>query len=311
MVLGISLLILKARSNGARSAPDPLVLTEWTPGRNFVTVNYQAMRKEVVLDLETKNAPRGWSDREELKNLGVSVVGIWSSEDDGFKTFRESEFKSLEALLKNADRIVGFAVKKFDIPVLQPHVSFDLAEVPVLDMFEDISSVLGHRISRASLAKATLGAVKSGRGLDAIDWYREGNWVKLEEYCLQDVRITRDLYRYGKKFGHLLFESLIDGKVVSVPVSWGMPNEAEIRTLVERAQNEKKAMEIDYVSRENAGEGFLKTRRIEIQDVKGDEIEAYDHLRGDVRSFRLGRIFGARVLNEPVKPRPVAQSLFS
>lgn len=269
------------------------------------------MRKEVVLDLETKNAPRGWSDREELKNLGVSVVGIWSSEDDSFKTFREDEFKSLETLLKSADRIIGFAVKKFDIPVLQPHIGFDLAEVPVLDMFEDISSALGHRISLASLAQATLGAAKSGNGLEAIDWYRQGNWAKLEEYCLQDVRITRDLYNYGKKFGHLLFESLIDRKVVSVPVSWGMPNEAEIRALIDRAHSEKKAMEIDYVSRENAGEGFLKTRRIEIQGITGDEIEAYDHLRGKVRNFRLGRIFGARVLNEPVKPRPVAQSLFS
>ena len=44
--------------------------------------------------------------------------------------------------------------------------------------------------------------------------------------------------------------------------------------------------------------------------VCGDEIEAFDHLRGEVRMFRVGRIVGARLLDEPVKERLVAQSLF-
>lgn len=269
------------------------------------------MRREIVLDLETKSAPRGWGERDELKGLGVSVAGVWSSDSDNFEVFHENEFGKLEELLKSADRLIGFAVKKFDLPVLQPYLRFDLSEVPVLDIFEDVSSTLGHRISLASLAKATLGAAKSGHGLEAVEWYRNGQWAKLEEYCRQDVKITRDLYQFGTKHGHLLFESLIGGKIVSVPVSWAMPDEGEIRALVERAQGESKAIEIDYVSREDSGGGFLKTRRIEIQKVKGDEVEAYDHLRGDVRSFRIGRIFGARVLDEPAGARPVIQSLFS
>lgn len=269
------------------------------------------MRREIVLDLETKTVPRDWGVRQELRGLGVSVVGVWSSADDRFQVFREESFAALAELLKSADRLIGFAIKKFDLPVLQPHIGFDLSEIPALDIFEDVSATLGHRISLASLAKATLGAGKNGHGLEAVQWFREGNWAKLEEYCLQDVRLTRDLYQFGRKNGYLLFESLADRKTVSVPVSWGLPDEAEVRALVARAFSDKKAMEIDYVSRENSGEGFLKTRRIEIQSINGDDIKAYDHLRGDVRSFRLGRIVGARVLDEPVKPRPVAQSLFS
>ena len=269
------------------------------------------MRNEIVLDLETKDAPRAWGERD-LKSLGISVVGIWSSADDQFRTFREEEIPGeLAPRLKAADRVIGFFITKFDFPVLQPHLDFDVGELPVLDIFDDVTAKLGHRVSLSSLARATLGADKGGHGLDAVRWYREGNWQRLEEYCIQDVRLTRDLYRYGRAQGHLLFESYLDGKTVSVPVSWGMADEEAIRRLVDQASSEQRVLEIDYVSRENAGDGFLKRRRIEVRRVMGDDIEAYDHLRGDVRGFRIGRIVAARLLDEPARPRPVTQSLFA
>lgn len=269
------------------------------------------MRNEIVLDLETKAAPTNTGGRRELEGLGISVAGVWTSDDDKFRAYREPEIGELAPLLKRADRVIGFFITQFDFPVLQPYLDFDLSEVPVLDIFDDVSSKLGHRISLSSLAKATLGEDKSGHGLDAITWYREGNWQRLEEYCLNDVRLTRDLYRYGGKFGHLAFESFVDRKTVSVPVSWGMPEESEIRAIVERAAAERRVLEIAYVSREDSGRGFLKTRKIEIHEVRGDEVEAYDHLRSEVRNFRIGRIFSARVLDESVQLRPVVQTLFS
>lgn len=268
------------------------------------------MRNEVVLDLETKQAPQQWGARD-LASLGVSVVGTWSSATNQFRAFREHEFKELGTLLEQADRVIGFFITKFDFPVLQPHVACNLDDVPVLDIFDDVTAELGHRVSLASLAKATLAADKLGHGLDAVTWYQQGDWRRLEEYCIQDVRLTRDLYDYGTKFGHLLFESFIDHKVVSVPVKWGLPDEAHIRAVIEQAHAEGKAVEIDYVSRENSGDGFLKKRKIEIQDIQGDEISAFDHLRKDVRMFRIGRIFSARLLNEMAAPRAVAQTLFS
>lgn len=269
------------------------------------------MRHEIVLDVETKQAPRDWRERRELRSLGVSVLGVWSSLDDQFRAFRESTIPSLMPLFRSADRLIGFAINKFDIPVLEPYLGTDLYEIPVLDIFEDISGALGHRVSLASLSAATLGAKKLGRGLDAIKWYEEGEWQRLEEYCLHDVRLTRDLYHYGKKFGHLLFESFVNQKTVSVPVRWGMMDEADIRKLVAQAQRERRVVEIDYVSRENTGAGFLKTRKIEIQTVTADDIVAYDHLRQDIRTFRMGRIVEARLLAEPIAERPVIQSLFS
>ena len=269
------------------------------------------MRNEIVLDLETKSAPVNSGGGPELASLGVTVVGVWNSADGRLRAYRESDIVALAPLLRAADLVIGFFINRFDLPVLQPYVDFDLRELPVLDIFDDVTAKLGHRVSLASLAQATLGEGKSGHGLDAVQWYREGNWTKLEEYCLNDVRLTRDLYHFGQKHGHLLFESFVDGKIVSVPVSWGMADEVEIRKLVSQARAERRALEIGYVSRENAGQGFLKTRKIEIHDMRGDEIEAYDHLRGDIRKFRIGRIVAARLLNEPVQPRPVPQSLFT
>lgn len=269
------------------------------------------MRHETVLDLETKSAPPSGEGRD-VRSLGVSVAGLWSSADGRFRTFREERISSdLGPLLKNSDRVIGFFINRFDLPVLQPYLDFDLRELPVLDIFDDVTAKLGHRVSLASLAQATLGEGKTGHGLDAVGWYRRGEWQKLEEYCLNDVRLTRDLYHYGREQGHLLFESFVDNKTVSVPVSWGMPDEAEIRALLAQAREERRALEIDYISRENAGDGFLKKRKIEIQTIRRDEIEAYDHLRGEVRNFRVGRIVAARLLDEPIKERLVAQSLFS
>jgi len=268
-------------------------------------------RNEVVLDLETKRAPREWGARGELGSLGISVVGVWTSPDDQFRVYREDRIPELEPVLRGADRVIGFAIHKFDLPVLQPYMNFDLSELATLDMFEDLCERLGHRVSLASLAKATLGAAKLGHGLEAVRWYHEGAWEKLEKYCAQDVRITRDLYHFGQEHRHLLFESFVDRKVVSVPVSWGMPDVADIRATINRAHAEQKTMEIDYISREDAGQGFVKTRKIELKAVRANEIEAYDHLRHDVRMFRISRIAGARILDEAVQERLVAQSLFS
>jgi hypothetical protein len=55
------------------------------------------------------------------------------------------------------------------------------------------------------LVSATLGRKKLGSGLDALKYFKAGQMDKLKEYCLEDVRLTRDLYEYGKQHGKLLY----------------------------------------------------------------------------------------------------------
>ena len=65
----------------------------------------------------------------------------------------------------------------------------------------------GHRLKLDGLAKATLGAAKSGSGLDAIKYWRAKEYQKLFEYCQQDVELLRDLYNLAKNGDSLRFES--------------------------------------------------------------------------------------------------------
>ena len=154
--------------------------------------------------------------------LGVSVVGVYTYADDTLRCYEEKDFPLMEEVFRNASRIIGFNSKHFDVPVLQPHVKVPLASIPHLDLMEDVESHLGFRVSLDNLAKMNLGTQKSGHGLDAITWWREGKLDMLKKYCLDDVRITRDIYEFGKKNGHVVAETRTEPKV-SIPVKWHMP----------------------------------------------------------------------------------------
>ena len=51
-----------------------------------------------------------------------------------------------------------------------------------LDMLVDLEAKLGHRLSLDSVATASLGVGKTGDGLDAIRWWREGK-LREQQAC--------------------------------------------------------------------------------------------------------------------------------
>lgn len=179
------------------------------------------MKDHIVFDIETQHEFSEVGGRDYPHLLKVSVVGCYSYAQDKFLTFEENELPALEELLKQAGLLVGFNTKFFDYKVLQPYLKeLDLASIPACDIMEDVTHVLGHRLSLDSIAQATLGAQKSGNGLDAIRYFREGNMEALKKYCLDDVRITRDIFEYGKAHGKLLYNSKYHPESLSVPVRW-------------------------------------------------------------------------------------------
>lgn len=171
----------------------------------------------VVLDLETKKL------FSEVKNgrhdlLGVSVVGIYESATDSFYVFEEAELGRLWPILENAELVVGYNIKKFDYQVLTAYYGGNIFALPTLDLYEVVREALGFSLRLDDLAYATLKVKKSGTGLEAVSLYKEGKIDQLKEYCLQDVKITRDLYQYAVKYGHLRFYDL--GQVLKTfPVS--------------------------------------------------------------------------------------------
>jgi len=174
----------------------------------------------VVLDIETQ---KGFHevDRKKLHLLKVSVACIYDSKADSYFSFEEKEMMKLEEHLKKADLVIGFNIRYFDMEVLAPYLLTPVQNFPILDLLTEFEKARGHRISLQSIAQATLKTSKSGSGWDALQLYKDGKIEELKKYCLDDVRITKDIYEYGLKHGKIYFVSNRDYQTHEVVVSWG------------------------------------------------------------------------------------------
>ena len=180
------------------------------------------MIREVVIDIETKKSFEDVGGHEHVDKLGVSVAGAYFYEDNSYHAFEEHEMPLFEERLGRCDRIIGFNINHFDIPVLLPYFHGEwINEIPRLDLLQEVAKKLGHRISLDSLASATLNAKKSGNGLQALAWYKEGKIDLIKKYCLDDVRITKELYEYGKKNQKLFYTSYFKTEKLAVAAEWG------------------------------------------------------------------------------------------
>jgi DEAD/DEAH box helicase domain-containing protein len=177
-------------------------------------------KKVVVFDLETQFLAQevgGWGNTAAMK---VSVGVAWLEQEQRYLQVTEANIQALVDALRGADLVVGFNNKGFDNGVLQPYApGLDLASLPTLDLLEQVRAALGFRLGLDALAKATLGAQKGADGLQAVAWWRAGDLLPLLQYCQQDVALTRDLWRFGKEHGYLLYEDK-QGQLMKVAVKW-------------------------------------------------------------------------------------------
>ncbi len=156
----------------------------------------------VVIDIETKNT---FADvgRDNFGGLNISVVGVYSYNKDSYVAYDEHQLAELGELMKNTGLLIGFSITRFDLPVMAKHYDFDLFAIPRLDILYEIELQIGKRISLDLLAKENLGYGKTGHGIDAPILYGEGKMDELKKYCLNDVKVTKELYDLGKKQGFL------------------------------------------------------------------------------------------------------------
>ena len=172
-----------------------------------------------MIDVETQKAFTEVG-RDKHHRLGISVAGVYRYDTDQYLAIEEQDILLLEPLIKNAGLIVGFNIVHFDLPVLAPYLFVPVENLPVLDLLLEIEKVRGHRVTLESVAEATLKKGKSGSGRDAIELFRQGKIEELKRYCLDDVRLTKEIYEYGKTHGKVYFRSNRDFRVHEIPVSW-------------------------------------------------------------------------------------------
>ncbi|MBI5569361.1 MAG: DEAD/DEAH box helicase [Desulfomonile tiedjei] len=172
----------------------------------------------VVFDLETQKLADEVGGWRHVAKMGLALAVI-HTEQDGFRTFTEDAVADLITALKDADLVVGFNQLRFDYEVLAAYTHETLRNLPNLDILAEVEAALGFRLSLDHLAGCTLGAKKSGSGLDAVKWFREGKMDLLEQYCRDDVRLTRDLYRFGCENGYLRYKRK-DRSMANISVNW-------------------------------------------------------------------------------------------
>ncbi|MDQ3077044.1 MAG: ribonuclease H-like domain-containing protein [bacterium] len=173
------------------------------------------MRK-IVFDIETKNTFQDVGKNDPTL-LDMSLIGIWDSETNKYQAFLEHELNLLWPIIEHADILIGYNSDHFDIPLLNKYYPGDLTKIKSVDLLKEIRNSLGRRLKLDHIAEGTLGINKSGHGLQAITWWKQGEIEKIKEYCLDDVKITKKLYDYALKHGKLKYK---DGeKNVSIPLN--------------------------------------------------------------------------------------------
>ncbi len=175
---------------------------------------------KIVFDIETKNSFADVGGQEHLKKLDASVVGVYSYRDDNYYCFEEHEFPRLGETLKNAELLVGFSSKHFDVPVLEKYFNFNLGGIAHFDILEEIEKIFGRRIGLGVLAEANLGIGKTGKGLEAIEFYRTGQIEKLKSYCLQDVKLTKEIFELIKNQGYLWIPQRNLPQMIKLPITY-------------------------------------------------------------------------------------------
>jgi DEAD/DEAH box helicase domain-containing protein len=172
------------------------------------------MRK-IIFDIETKNL---FSDvgSNNPADLDISVVCIYDYTRDVYESFLEEDFGKLWPILENADLLIGYNSEHFDTPLLNKYYSGDLTRIKQLDILKEIRESFGRRMKLDQIAEGTLGANKSAHGIQATVWWKQGEYQKVIQYCLDDVKITKEVYDYARTNNKLIFKE--GGNLIEIPL---------------------------------------------------------------------------------------------
>ena len=180
------------------------------------------MRK-IIFDIETKNFLR------DITDIDLSIVAIYDSGTDSYSTYLENELNLLWPILERTDMIVGFNSEHFDMPILNKYYPGDLTQIKQLDILKEIKNSYGRRMKLDQLAEGTLGKRKLGHGSDALKWWRAGEIERIREYCVGDVKITKELYDYALTNNKLIFKEGGQLKEIKLnTTNWEKPSEAKM-----------------------------------------------------------------------------------
>jgi DEAD/DEAH box helicase domain-containing protein len=172
----------------------------------------------IVFDIETTTAAPGFSERD-FHAMEIAVVGAYDSVDDSYTSYTVPELGGLWPRIEGTDALVGFNSNTFDIPLLNKYYPGDLSRIKSIDLLVSVQDALGRRLRLQTLAEATLGVGKSATGLKAVEWWRQGLVDEVRAYCLQDVKVTKELFDYMRQHGIAKYRDLNEIKDIKIDTS--------------------------------------------------------------------------------------------
>ncbi|HEY4512124.1 MAG TPA: ribonuclease H-like domain-containing protein [Candidatus Paceibacterota bacterium] len=177
------------------------------------------MRK-IVFDIETRNI---FDDvgKADPALLDISIVGVYDYETDSYSSYLVEELPKLWPLIEQAELLIGFNSDHFDIPLLNKYYNGDITKIKSLDILAEVRKSLGRRVGLGNIAEATLGYGKNGHGLQAIEWWKKGDIESIRKYCIQDVKVTKEIYEYALKHKLLKYKDGATAKdVIMDTTNW-------------------------------------------------------------------------------------------
>ncbi len=174
--------------------------------------------KKIVFDIETRNTFEDVGKADPAL-LDISIVCIYDYETDSYHSYIQEELPKLWPILEKTDMLIGYNSDHFDIPLLNKYYNGDLSRIKSLDILKEIKESFGRRLRLDSVAQGTLGTKKSGHGLDAVRWWASGEIDKIRKYCLDDVRITKEVYDFALKNGSVNYMDFSEKKEIKLDTS--------------------------------------------------------------------------------------------
>ena len=176
-------------------------------------------RHYLILDVETQKLVQDVGGWDHIDKLGISVACAYDSKSDSWLSFLEADMKKLIELCEER-LVIGYNIRGFDLPVMVPY-GLNIARIDAFDIMYDLQTLTRQQFLKLeAVARGTLNAGKSADGLMAVEWYKTGQIQKIIDYCMQDVKVTRDIFNFGRQNGFVHIRRSEETEPKQVPVQW-------------------------------------------------------------------------------------------
>ncbi len=153
----------------------------------------------------------GWHDHA---NMGIACIGVYDYIEDRYRLFMDDNMEDFFHLCDARDLLVGFNSIAFDNAVINAHGPRLTEASKFYDILVEVwkAAGLGSKFEYPShagfgldaICKANFGTAKSGNGALAPVDFQRGRYGNLVDYCLNDVRLTKQAFDRIVESGVLL-----------------------------------------------------------------------------------------------------------